>query len=152
MRCAAPAMASAMTISHPSLGVQSGALVLIVMLHKPITFGGVIAGMIRYFIRRLLWASVLLFAVTLVTYVIFFIVPADPARLACGQRATQSCVERASKFLGTDKPVYVQYGRFLKRLVVDHSLGRSFTNRQDVNHVILSAAPVTASIIFGGVL
>ena len=46
----------------------------------------------------------------------------------------------------------MQYGRFLKRLVVDHSLGRSFTNRQDVNHVILSAAPVTASILVGGVL
>jgi peptide/nickel transport system permease protein len=108
--------------------------------------------MFRYLIRRILWAVVLFIAVTMVTYVIFFIIPADPARLACGQRATQDCIDRAAKFLGTDRPIYVQYGKFLKRLVIDHSLGRSFTNRQSVNHVIAEAAPVTASLILGGVV
>jgi peptide/nickel transport system permease protein len=105
-----------------------------------------------YLARRLLWAMVLFVAVTLVTYVIFFIVPANPARLACGQRATQDCVTRAAKYLGTDQPVYVQYGRFLKRLVIHQDLGRSFTNRRSVNHVIASAAPVTASLLFGGMI
>jgi peptide/nickel transport system permease protein len=105
-----------------------------------------------YLARRLLWAMVLFIAVTLVTYIIFFIVPANPARLACGQRATQDCVNRAAKYLGTDQPVYVQYGRFLKRLVVHQDLGRSFTNRQSVNHVVASAAPVTASLVFGGMV
>jgi peptide/nickel transport system permease protein len=108
--------------------------------------------MFRYLVRRILWAVVLFIAVTMVTYVIFFIIPANPARLACGQRATQDCIDRAAKFLGTDRPIYVQYGKFLKRLVIDHSLGRSFTNRQDVNHVIAEAAPVTASLILGGVV
>ena len=41
---------------------------------------------------------------------------------------------------------------FMKRLVIHHSLGRSFTNRQDVNQVILEAAPVTASLVLGGVI
>jgi peptide/nickel transport system permease protein len=106
----------------------------------------------QYLVRRLLWAIVLFIAVTLVTYVIFYIIPADPARLACGQRATQDCVDRASKFLGTDQPVYVQYGKFLKRLVLEQNLGRSFTNRQSVNEVIAQAAPVTASLVFGGAI
>ena len=44
--------------------------------------------MFRYLIRRLLWAIVLFLAVTVVTYVIFFLVPANPARLAAGQAAT----------------------------------------------------------------
>jgi peptide/nickel transport system permease protein len=105
-----------------------------------------------YLARRLLWAMVLFVAVTMVTYVIFFIVPANPARLACGQRATQDCVQRAAAYLGTDKPIYVQYGRFLKRLVVHQDLGRSFTNRQSVNQVIANAAPVTASLLFGGMV
>jgi peptide/nickel transport system permease protein len=108
--------------------------------------------MFRYLVRRILWAVVLFIAVTMVTYVIFFIIPADPARQACGQRATEDCIKRAAKFLGTDRPVYIQYGKFLKRLVIDHSLGRSFTNRQSVNHVIAEAAPVTASLILGGVV
>src|SRR3954454_2716328 len=108
--------------------------------------------MFRYLVRRILWAIVLFIAVTMVTYVIFFIIPANRARLACGQRATQDCIDRAAKFLGTDQPIYVQYLKFLKRLVIDHSLGRSFTNRQSVNHVIAEAAPVTASLLLGGVI
>jgi peptide/nickel transport system permease protein len=106
----------------------------------------------RYLVRRLLWAIVLFIAVTLVTYVIFYIIPASPARLACGQRATQECVDRAAKFLGTDRPVYIQYGKFLKRLVLEQNLGRSFTNRQSVNYVVGQAAPVTASLVFGGAI
>jgi len=105
---------------------------------------------LRYFIRRLLWACVLFIAVTLVTFVIFFVVPADPARQVCGQRATATCIERARHFLGLDQPMIVQYGRFLDRLVVHRSLGRSFTNRQDVTKSVLNAAPVTASLVFGG--
>jgi peptide/nickel transport system permease protein len=106
----------------------------------------------RYLIRRLLWAGVLFIAVTIVTCFIFFIIPADPAKLAAGQRATPSEIARARHFLGLDKPVPVQYALFLKRLVIDHSLGHSFTNRQDVNQVVLTAAPVTASLVFGGVI
>ena len=106
--------------------------------------------MLRYLIRRILWALVLFVAVTAVTYVIFFIIPADPARQACGQRATPECIKRAAHFLGTDQPVYVQYGKFMQRLVLEQDLGRSFTNRQRVNDVIASAAPVTASLVFGG--
>ncbi len=106
--------------------------------------------MLRYFIRRVLWACVLFVAVTLVTFVIFFVIPADPARQVCGQRATATCIERARHFLGLDKPMVVQYALFLDRLVVKQSLGRSFTTRQDVTHTILQAAPVTASLVFGG--
>jgi peptide/nickel transport system permease protein len=103
------------------------------------------SGMFRYFVRRLLWACVLFVAVTLVTFVIFFVIPADPARQVCGQRATAACVERARHFLGLDKPMIVQYGMFFDRLVVHQSLGRSFTNRQDVTQEVLNAAPVTGS-------
>jgi peptide/nickel transport system permease protein len=114
----------------------------------------------RYLIRRLLWAFVLFVAVTIVTYIIFYAIPADPARLACGQRATPECIQRAAHYLGTDRPLYVQYGKFFGRLMPfsfsggphlkEPSLGRSFTNRESVNYVIGQAAPVTASLVFGG--
>ena len=91
-------------------------------------------------IRRLLWAVVLFVAVTLVTYMIFYVIPANPARLACGQRATETCIRSAEHRLGLNRPVPVQYAMFMKRLVIDRSLGRSFTNRQDVNQSILDAA------------
>jgi peptide/nickel transport system permease protein len=108
--------------------------------------------MFRYLVRRLLWAGVLFIAVTFVTYVIFFLVPADPARLAAGQAASPERVEEVTEFLGLDKPVHIQYYRFLKRLVTEGSLGHSFLNRRAVNEEIYQAAPVTASLVFGAML
>jgi len=106
--------------------------------------------MFQYLVRRILWAIVLFLTITVVAYVIFFIIPADPAKLACGQRASPECIRNASQNLGLDKPVYVQYGKFLTRLVVHHDLGKSYFNRQSVNTTVLNAAPVTASLVLGG--
>ena len=108
--------------------------------------------MFRYLVRRLLWAGVLFIAVTFVTYVIFFLVPANPARLAAGQSATPERIEEVEKFLGLDQPVYIQYYRFLKRLVLEGSLGQSFLNRRPVNEEIYNAAPVTASLVLGAMI
>jgi peptide/nickel transport system permease protein len=108
--------------------------------------------MFRYLIRRVLWAILLFLVVTVITYIIFFIIPTNPAKLACGQRATDTCIKLAQHNLGLDQPVYVQYGRFLEKLVVHHDLGRSFVDRQSVNKTVLNAAPVTASLVFGGAL
>jgi peptide/nickel transport system permease protein len=95
---------------------------------------------------------VLFLCVTVVTYVIFFVIPANPAQLAAGKAATPEKIKEVEQFLGIDQPVYVQYWRFLKRLVIHQSLGTSFATRQDVNDIVLRAAPVTASLVFGGVL
>jgi peptide/nickel transport system permease protein len=108
--------------------------------------------MFRYLIRRVLWAMVLFVAVTFVTYVIFFLVPAHPERAVAGRNAGPEDIARAAHFIGVDQPVYVQYGRFLKRLVIDHSLGFSFATRQQENDIIAAAAPVTASLVIGGAI
>jgi peptide/nickel transport system permease protein len=106
----------------------------------------------RYIIRRLLWAIVLLLSVTIVTYVIFYLIPADPARLAAGRNPTPAQVKSVAHYLGTDRPIWYQYGLFLKRLVIDHSLGYSFADRVSVNTDVLSAAPITASLVIGGAI
>jgi peptide/nickel transport system permease protein len=108
--------------------------------------------MMRYLARRLLWACVLFLAVTLVTYVLFFLIPADPAKLVAGKAATPADVKRAAHFLGTDRPIYIQYLKFLERLVIHQNLGHSFANRQSVNSIVGAAAPVTASLVFGGAI
>jgi len=105
---------------------------------------------IRYIIRRLLWAIVLFIAVTMVTYIIFFVVPTDPAFELCGKSCAPDDIKRVKHYWHLDQPAPVQYGYFLKRLVVNQSLGRSFANRQDVNRIIADAAPVTASLVIGG--
>src|SRR5215212_9532260 len=106
--------------------------------------------MLQYLIRRLVWAMVLFIVVTFVTYVIFFLVPVDPARQFAGKAAGPDDIKRAQKFLGLDRPWYIQYYKFMKRLVWQQSLGRSFATRQDINTIVGKAAPVTASLVFGG--
>src|SRR5215831_8026123 len=108
--------------------------------------------MIRYIIRRILWACVLFVAVTMVTYVIFFIIPNDPAVLAAGKSATPQDIERVRAFLGLNHSVPVQYLLFLKHLVINQDLGHSYTNRRSVNAMVGEAAPVTASLVFGGAI
>ena len=106
--------------------------------------------MVRYIIRRLLWAVMLFFAVTVVSYILFFIIPADPAKQFAGKGANADTIAKAKHFLGLDKPVYEQYGNFVWRLVYHHDLGFSWYNREDVNQIIADAAPVTASLVLGG--
>src|SRR5437870_927874 len=106
--------------------------------------------MLQYFIRRFLWAIALFVGVTLITYVLFFVVPADPARQAAGKSATAEDVARVKHNLGLDRPVYIQYYKFLNRLIVHQSLGRSYQNRRSVNQMVGEAAPVTAGLVFGG--
>ena len=119
--------------------------------------------MYRYLIRRILWAIVILICVTIVTYLIFFAIPQDPARMACGQRATQDCIRSVKKLYHLDRPIPVQYWYFLSQLspvTFSHgadifkppSLGISFANRRQVNDVIKEAAPVTASLVLGGAI
>src|SRR5438105_1944872 len=108
--------------------------------------------MFRFIIRRLLWAVVLFIAVTIITYIIFFIIPTDPAVLAAGKSATTKDIAHARHFLGLDRSVPYQYGLFLKRLIVDRSLGHSFVNRRAVNDMVGEAVPVTASLVIGGAI
>jgi peptide/nickel transport system permease protein len=56
----------------------------------------------------------------------------------------------ATEKLGLDKPVLVQYFKYLDRLVVHHDLGTSYATGQSINEKIKMAAPVTASLVFGG--
>jgi peptide/nickel transport system permease protein len=89
-------------------------------------------------------------------------IPANPAALISGRGATEEQINQAEKFLGLDQPVYIQYLRFLERLspvaisdgleVKTPSLGQSFINRRDVNDIVANAAPITASVVFGGMI
>ena len=114
--------------------------------------------MLVYLVRRVLWAVFLCFALTVVTYLIFFQIPADPARyLVRGQASPVSDLstqlEAARKELGVDKPIYVQYGRFLKR-IGRLDLGTSYSgygtaDERSVNDMLKEAAPVTISLFAG---
>jgi peptide/nickel transport system permease protein len=77
--------------------------------------------------------------------------PNNPARGYCGgENAKPACLKLATERFALDKPIPIQYYRFLKRIVVERSLGTSIFTGQNVNDAIKQAAPVTASLVFGG--
>jgi peptide/nickel transport system permease protein len=102
--------------------------------------------MFRYLIRRILWAILLFIVITFVTFVIFFMGPNDPARAQCGgDQAQPACLKLVTEHYGLDKPLYIQYWRFFKRLVFHQSLGHSYATGQNINQAIGKAAPRSCS-------
>ena len=72
----------------------------------------------RYLIRRVLFLILVLFVVSLLTFLIFVKLPAgDPARRAVGRTTTPEQIQAAREAFGLDKPLYIQYARFAKGLV-----------------------------------
>jgi len=107
--------------------------------------------MLAFVIRRVLSGVLMFLALTMITYAVFFTIPENPGTYITGIRTTPAALARADKVLGVDKPVYVQYLRFLKGILEGH-LGNSYASQEPVTLIIKQALPVTASIVLGGVL
>src|SRR5919202_4692179 len=104
----------------------------------------------RYVIRRLLWVVVLLFLVSLLTFVVFYSFPsADPAQLRAGRQPNPQLVEQIRHNLGLDKPWYVQYWRYMKNLVLHFDFGYSYQSNVAVRHLIFDRLPATISLTVG---
>jgi peptide/nickel transport system permease protein len=99
-----------------------------------------------YVIKRLFWAVALVFAITLASFVLFFVIPTEPGRIGQG-RSSEAIDLRNS--LGVQGPLYEEYGKFVWK-AAHGSFGESWTIRRDVNDLVLEAIPVTASLVFGG--
>lgn len=69
-----------------------------------------------FLIKRLLYGLLVLFGVITLVFILFNILPGDPARMMLGQRADISSVEAIHKDLGLDKPLLTQYFNFLNDL------------------------------------
>jgi peptide/nickel transport system permease protein len=106
--------------------------------------------LIRYIIRRLLWVIVLLFAVSFVTFIIFYLLPsADPATLRAGRQPNPQLVEQIRHNLGLDKPWYQQYFDYMKRLVLHFDFGYSYQNNISVKQQIFDRLPASISVAVG---
>ncbi|HLJ02868.1 MAG TPA: ABC transporter permease [Solirubrobacteraceae bacterium] len=109
--------------------------------------------MLRYIIRRLLWGIVLLFAVIVITFAIFYLLPnVNPAVLRAGRTPSVQVIKEIAHDLGIDKPVYVQFWLYLKRLILHFDLGYSYYSSASVKSLIFDRLPATISLTVGGVI
>jgi peptide/nickel transport system permease protein len=110
--------------------------------------------MIGFLIRRVSWAIFLFFAASMVTYVIFYVIPVNPALLAAGSRGNGRIDPHAAAVLahrmGLDQPIWKQYALFVWDIVRHGDFGHSYQEHIPVRPLITAAAPVTASLVLGG--
>lgn len=98
---------------------------------------------LNYAIRRLVLTIPILWGVFTVTFILFFVVPGDPARLLMGQHRDAAMEAAMRKQWGLDRPKHVQYWQFLTRVAV-FDFGQSFTTKRPVTKSILERLPATA--------
>jgi ABC-type dipeptide/oligopeptide/nickel transport system permease component len=98
--------------------------------------------MFQYVLKRLLSTLPVLFGISLIVFILLRSLPGDPAQVLAGELATQENVEAMRAEWGLDKPIYVQYGIFLRNLV-RLDLGKSARTSQPVTTEIWSRLPNT---------
>lgn len=114
--------------------------------------------MTNYIVRRIVWVAVVLLAVTLITYGIFFLLPAgDPAVRHAGKVPTEENIAEIRSQFGLDQPIYVQYATFVGNFFGGDEygwpgLGFSYETRTPVRDKILVAAPRTLWLIAGSLV
>jgi peptide/nickel transport system permease protein len=93
---------------------------------------------------------VLLFVVSALTFVIFYLLPsADPAQLRAGRQPNPQLVEQIRHNLGLDQPWYQQYFDYMKRVFLHFDFGYSYQNTINVKQQIFDRLPATASLALG---
>jgi peptide/nickel transport system permease protein len=130
--------------------------------------------MFAYVIRRLFIGVILLIVMSLVTFILFFASPVDPARYACGKNCTPALREQVNKALGYNKPTLQQWTDFMGGVVKGREypddpalrksapqlvaecpapcLGYSIVNSTTVNSEIKAAFPISLSLAIAAVI
>jgi peptide/nickel transport system permease protein len=107
--------------------------------------------MLRFLAGRSVQSVVILIGVTMITFGLSFLLPADPVQLIAGRSATPETMESIRHQLGLDQPVPVQYLRYLGNLL-QGDLGRSYVQRVEVNELIASRLPATLQLMAAAIL
>ncbi len=107
--------------------------------------------MIAYLGRRLIQSVLILLGISLITFALLYLLPADPVRQIAGLSATPATVESIRRQLGLDQPFLVQYGRYLWSLL-QGDLGRSYIQRSEVTQLILARLPATLLLMVGAIV
>ena len=103
-----------------------------------------------FIIRRLVWTVVLLVFVTVLTFVIFNVLPtADPAAQRAGRNPTPELIAAIRDQLNLDDPVPVRLVSYLGDLVLHLDFGTSVVNDTPVRPLILDALPNTLMLVLG---
>lgn len=104
--------------------------------------------MARFVTRRLAHMAFVMLAISILTFVIFNVIPSgDPALRIAGRNANEVVREQVREDYGFNEPVYVQYWEMMKKTANGDLI--SYSDQRNVREEILKGIPVTASLVIG---
>lgn len=101
--------------------------------------------MAYYIVKRFLYLIPALISLTILVFLILHLTPGDPAMAMLGEHASKETIEKVRKDLGLDKPLYVQYIIFLKKLLKG-DLGNSIKSDRPVLTEFMERFPATVEL------
>src|ERR1700681_605256 len=107
--------------------------------------------MLGMLFKRMLLIIPNLIGVIIVTFLLTRALPGDPAAYFAGPAATSEAIEQIRVKLGLDKPLIVQFGRYVNDLA-HGDLGNSLTTGQSVGQEIKSRLPASAELTLLGLI
>ena len=108
--------------------------------------------MASYVINRILQSFIVLIGVSIAVAAMTQFVPGDPALAILGENASPEAIAHLRDEMGLDDPFFVQYARFIERLLTEGSLGKSIRTNREVLTEITDHLPYTLYLTFGAVL
>ena len=107
--------------------------------------------MAAYILRRFAQAIIILIGISLVTFFLLFVIPADPAQVMVSRSVSgPEQIAAVRHQLGLDRPFHVQYLSYLGGLL-QGDLGRSYLQKTEVATLIWSRLPATALLVAGAI-
>lgn len=99
----------------------------------------------KHILKRILISIPVLFCVILIIFVMLRILPGNPAETMAGEHVSQAVIEKISREMGLDKPLYVQFFTYLSN-AVQGDFGTSYRLNRNVTNIILEAFPNTVKL------
>ena len=103
-----------------------------------------------YLARRLVQTALILLGVAAITFLLIYLLPADPARMVAGRTASKEQVDLVRMQLGLDRPTWEQFGSYLWKLL-QGDLGRSYLQRTEVTHLLAARLPASLLLMVGAI-
>ena len=107
--------------------------------------------MLRFVVRRLLLLVPILLGLSILVFLWIRALPGGPAQALLGERATPQAIQQINREYGLDKPIHVQYWRYLKT-VVKLDFGQSVATRRDVTTELRQKFPATVELAVAAML
>jgi peptide/nickel transport system permease protein len=108
--------------------------------------------MLRFVVRRLLLLIPILIGLSILIFLYLRALPGSPAVALLGERATPETIAAIENEYGLNEPIYVQYWRYTKNVILNFELGTSSNTRQPVTEELRRRFPATVELAVGAMI